>query len=73
MFKRGSTENEIFQSMSKSLVSSQVENKHGFAKLAKAVDLLSSAAEAFDSAGMRDEAESITEVLHSLANTLSGK
>jgi len=70
MFKRGSAENEIFQAMEKNLVSNQVETKHGFNKLAKAADLLNTAAAIFDQAGMREEADGVTEVLQDLANSL---
>jgi hypothetical protein len=70
MFKQGSAENEIFRSMEKTLVKSQVENRHGLNKLAKVVDLLNNAATIFDQAGMSGEALEITEILQSLANDL---
>lgn len=70
MFKSTSVENELFKSMQKTLTANQVENKHGFNKLAKAADLLNTAAEIFDQAGMQEEAEGITEVLQDLANGL---
>lgn len=73
MFKTASFEDEIYRSMEKQLVSSQVENKYGFNKLAKAVDCLNAAAEIFEQAGMSEEAAEITEVLHGLATQLSGE
>jgi hypothetical protein len=67
VFKNSSFEDEIYKSMEKQLVSNQVEETHGFNKLAKAADYLNSAAEIFEQVGMRKEASEITEVLHSLA------
>lgn len=67
MFKQGSFESEIFHSMEKSLVKNQTETKHGFNKLAKAADLLNSAAVIFDQAGMYKESEEVTKVLQSMA------
>lgn len=73
MFKTASFEDEIYKSMEKNLVSNQVEDKHGFNKLAKAADCLSAAAEIFDQAGMQAEADEITEVLQGLAKVLSSR
>lgn len=74
MYKIGSFEDEIYRSMEKSLVTSQTENKYGFNKLAKAADLLNAAATLFEQAGMREEADEVTNVLQELANQLaSGK
>ena len=70
MFKQGSYEDEIFRSMEKTLVSSQVENTHGLNKLAKAVDYLNDAAAIFERAGMSEEAALITEVLQGLTKDL---
>lgn len=70
MFKSSSFEDEIFRSMEKTLASAQVENKYGFNKLAKAADLLNTAAEIFDNAGMHAESEEITEILEGLAGVL---
>ena len=67
MFKQASFEDEIYRSMEKSLVRSQTENSHGFKKLAKAVDLLNTAAGIFEQAGMYKEAEEVTKVLQSMA------
>lgn len=67
MFKQGSFEDEIYRSMEKTLVSHQVENKHGFNKLAKAADLLNTAANIFDRAGMSKESAEVTKVLQSMA------
>lgn len=67
MFKQGSFEDEIYRSMEKSLVKNQTETKHGFNKLAKAADLLNTAAGIFDQAGMYQESEEITKVLQSMA------
>jgi len=70
MFKNNSFEDEIYRSMEKTLVSNQVENKHGFNRLAKAVDFLNEAASIFELAGMHKEAAEVTEVLQSLAKDL---
>lgn len=73
MFKTGGVGDEIFQSMEKQLVSNQLEDKHGFNKLTKAVDYLNAAASIFEQAGMHKEASEITEVLQDLAKQLSSK
>jgi hypothetical protein len=73
MFKISSFEAELVESMEKHLVSNQVENIHGFNKLAKAVDYLHAAASIFEKAGMHVEAEEITEVLQSLAAQIANK
>lgn len=67
MFKQGSFEDELYRSMEKTLVKTQTENRHGFNKLAKAADLLNTAADIFDRAGMRKESEEVTKVLRSVA------
>jgi hypothetical protein len=66
MFKQ-SFNDELYHSMETSLVKNQTENKYGFDKLAKVADLLSTAAEIFDKAGMSQESEEITEILLKLA------
>jgi hypothetical protein len=73
MFKTASFEDEIYKSMEKNLVANQVENKHGFNKLAKAAECLGAAAEIFDQAGMQTEAAEVTEVLQGLVKVLSSK
>lgn len=67
MFKQGSFEDELYRSMEKTLVKNQTENRHGFNKLAKAADLLNTAADIFDRAGMHREAEEIVKLLQALA------
>ena len=67
MFKQGSFEDEIYRSMESSLVKNQTENRHGFNKLAKAADLLNTAADIFDEAGMYEESKEVTKVLQSMA------
>ena len=67
MFKKANFEDEIYRSMEKQLISNKVEDKHGFSRIAKAVEYLGAAAEIFDQAGMTDEAEEITQVLEELA------
>lgn len=68
MFKYGSsTETELMQSMEKELVANQVETKHGFNKLAKALDCISAAADIFDKSGLYEEANDITKLLKSFA------
>ncbi len=70
MFKQASFEEELYRSMEKGLVKNQVEDKHGFDKLAKATDLLNTAAAIFESAKMYSEAEAVTEVLYNLAKDI---
>lgn len=71
MFKQGNLENEIYRSMEKTLAKSRVENEHGFGKVAKAIDLLNTAATIFEQAGMHEEAAEITKVLQGLAKDLA--
>jgi hypothetical protein len=66
MFKQ-SFNDELYHSMETSLVKNQTDNKYGFDKLAKVADLLSTAANIFDKAGMFQESEEITEILLNLA------
>lgn len=66
-------EDEIYRSMEKTLVNSQVENKYGLSKLAKATDLLNMAASIFDNAGMVEEASEITEILEDLSKQFKGQ
>jgi len=70
MFKTSSFEEEIRQSMEKQLVSNQLENKHGFQRIAQAAEYLNVAASIFEQAGMNDTAEDITELLQNLAGAL---
>ena len=73
MFKNSSFEEEIYRSMEKQLVAKQVEDTHGFNKLAKAADYLNAAAQVFENAGMHKQAAEITEVLQDLVKQFSGK
>lgn len=73
MFKSASAADELLQSMEKNLVGNQVETKYGFSKLAKAADLLNTAASIFEQAGMHEEAEGVTQVLQDLAQDLKRK
>ena len=68
MFKSSSFEEELVGSMQKILISNSVENKKGFNKLAKVFDLLKTASDIFDDAGMTEESKNIEEVLNVLAN-----
>lgn len=67
MFKTASFENEIRQSMEKTLVANQNESTHGFKRIAQAIDYLNQAAEIFEQAGMAESAKETSQVLHSLA------
>lgn len=67
LYKKATFEDEIYRSMEKQLVASQVEETHGLKKLAKAADYLHAAASIFDDAGLTEEAAEITEVLKELA------
>lgn len=71
MFKLGSFEAELKTAMEKNLISNQVDNQHGFSKLAKAADYLNIAANIFEKAGMTEEAAEITNVLIGLSKKLS--
>ena len=73
MFKIDSFEDEIHQSMEKTLLANQVEEKHGFNKLAKAVDYLNEAAEIFENAGMKAEALEVIDILNKFATNLKEK
>lgn len=68
MFKGGSVEDELMRSMEKELVSKQLDNKHGFDKLAKAIDYLNAAADIFENAGLHKEAEEITNILEIMSS-----
>ena len=70
MFKQGSFEDELYRSMEKTLVKNQTENRHEFNKLAQAADLLNTAANIFEQAGMQEEAEDISDILQNLAEDL---
>ena len=67
MYKIGSFEEELMKSMESTLIKNEVESKTGYAKIAKAADLLNIAANIFDAADMIEEAEDITNVLASLS------
>lgn len=68
MFKKQSSfSNEIMSGMKSHLAATKVENKYSFDKVAKAVDLLNTAADIFDDAGFKSESESITSLLESIA------
>lgn len=66
MFKCGSIEKELMQSMENELVSQSVEKKYNFSKLAKAIDYLDTAANIFDRSGFSDEADEIIKIIQSL-------
>ena len=67
MIDKNIFEDEIYRSMQTSLVKNQTEDRHGFNKLAKATDLLNTAAIIFDKAGMYNQSKEVTKVLQSLA------
>lgn len=73
MFKSGSFENEVYNSMEKNLVSNQLETKYSFDKLSKAADYLNEAAELFEKAGMYKEAAAVVGVLKSFTHQLLNK
>ena len=70
MFKSDNTEQELYQSMEKSLLNNQAEEKYGINKLAKAADYLNSAARIFEKAGMHSEANEVINVLQDLTKSL---
>lgn len=59
-------ENELMNSMEKQLVSSQIEDQHKFTKLARAIDYLNAAANIFEQAGLRKEADDVTEIIEEI-------
>lgn len=73
MFKEKDFSNEIYKSMEKQLVSNQLENKYAFNKYTRTIDYLNKAASIFDQAGMQQEANEITQVMHAFANKLQNK
>lgn len=73
MFKVSSFEDEIYRSMKQKLASSQLENKYSFDKLSRAADCLNAAAELFERAGMKKEADDVLILLRKLAVQLSTK
>ncbi len=68
MFKLGSFEAELAESMEKTLVTSQLENKYSFDKVAKAADYINAAAELLDDTGFASEAKVLTKVIERLAD-----
>jgi hypothetical protein len=68
MFKLSNFEKELASSMQENLVSNQLDNKYSFDRIAKAIDLLHSAAEIFDDTGFHVEAEVITLMLEKIAS-----
>ena len=70
MYKIGSFEQELYESMSKNLSNHRLEDKFGFDKLAKAINFLNEAAIIFDKAGMQAEAKEVLEVLQKLASDI---
>lgn len=67
MFKLSNFEQELAETMQEHLVSNQLDNKYSFDRIAKAIDLLHSAADIFDDTGFHVEAEVITRMLEKLA------
>ena len=68
MFKKESSfSNEIMRGMQSNLIARKVENQYSFEKVAKAIDLLNTAADIFDDAGLKAESEGITQLLEKIA------
>jgi len=70
MFKRGNVADEVCSAMETKLISLQLEQNHGFNKLAKVADLLNAAASLFEQANMIEEAKEVEQVMESLVNNL---
>ena len=70
MFKQCSFEDEIFHSMEKQLVNSNLEQEYNFTKIAKALDFLNMAAEMFEKADMQEEAIEVTNIIKGLTKQL---
>ena len=68
MWKTGGFDAEsVYKSMQEALANiSKSETNYGFDKIAKAADLLNTAASIFDEAGMQKEADQITAILQSI-------
>jgi hypothetical protein len=72
LFNVSNFEDELYRSMENTLIKNQAENTHGFNKLARAIELLNTAASIFDQAGMLQEAVDITSILNALAKDING-
>ena len=68
LFTTSSFELELAETMSKQLVTSQLENKYSFNKVAKAADYINAAAELLDDTGFATEAKLLTRVIERLAS-----
>jgi len=73
MFKLGSFEEELFKGMEKKLMDSQLDKKYNFDKLSKAAECLTAAAELFNKADMKKEADAVIRLLNKVAVQLSSK
>ena len=71
MFKIGSFEDELMESMKNKLAENQIDSQRGFSKIAKATDFLSLAADLLDQADMQEEADDVTSIMESIAKDLS--
>jgi hypothetical protein len=66
MFKIGSFEKELIESMEKNLVKNQIEKTSANHQIDKAANFLSAAANLFKKAGMAEEANEISQIINSL-------
>ncbi len=70
MFKVGSFEQELQQSMETQLASNYLDGKHGFQRLARAVEMLAKAASIFEAAEMPEIADAITDAVSTLTENV---
>jgi hypothetical protein len=73
MFKDDDSQDEIYKSMEANMVSSQLEKKYAFNKIAKSIDYLNLATKLFDKAGMHSEANEVINVVKDLCNKVNNK
>lgn len=66
MFKDTSFADEICAEMHKSLIANQNEERFGFAKLAQAIDLLSTSAEMLDQIGKTELSDELMTLISSI-------
>jgi hypothetical protein len=73
MFKIGSSQNEIFENMEKSLIANQNQESNGFNRLLRAAERLNSAATIFKNAGMHSESKAIQNIILDIVKELKAK
>jgi len=72
MFKLEGIEEELFLNMNKNIKTAQLEKKHSFTRMAKAIDLLAEASDILEQHNMVTESELVLNVLKSFADDYKG-